>query len=108
MLPKKFRLKKGKDFKNVWKKGKGFFLKELGIKRVKNNLNNSRFGFIVSSKVVREAYLRNKVKRRLREIIRKSLEKIPKGYDFLIIAREGIGKLNYWEMEERIKTLLRI
>ena len=71
MLPKKNRLKNKKDFERVFKQGKGFKEDFLFFKITKNNLKENRFGFIVSLKVSKKAVLRNKVKRRLREIIKK-------------------------------------
>ena len=55
MLPKKYRLTNKKDFEKVFKIGQGRHAKILGIKFVKNNLENSRFGFIVSKKVFSKA-----------------------------------------------------
>lgn len=106
MLTKQFRLTKNREFKNVWQRGRGCFLQELGIKAVKNKLGFSRFGFIVSTKISKKAVVRNKIKRRLREIIRKRIKKIENGFDFVFITRPGIEKLTYQELEKRIEEIL--
>jgi len=106
MLPRQHRLTKNKDFEKIWQKGKSFFIQEIGIKFLANNLDYSRFGLVVSNKVIKRAVSRNKLKRRLREIIRKKLPFIKKGIDCIILARQGIGGLSFKELEERIEFVL--
>ena len=73
MLKINNRLKKQKDFENVFKTGKGFKQSSLYLKVQKNDLKSTRFGFIVSKKFSKKAVERNKIKRILREIIKKEL-----------------------------------
>lgn len=105
MLAKINRLKKRKDFELIFKKGKKFKEDFLVLKIIKNNLNQSRFGFIVGGKISKKATLRNKIKRRLRELVRKKLEKIKKGFDAILIAKEGLENKDFWELEEIINKL---
>ena len=58
MLSIKNRLKKKKDFAQVFKKGKNFKDDALSLKFAKNNLAASRFAFIVSLKVSKKAFWR--------------------------------------------------
>ncbi|NQU78108.1 ribonuclease P protein component, partial [Candidatus Falkowbacteria bacterium] len=46
MLPQKLRLTKEKDFELVFKKGRSFFVKELGVKAMSNNLDHPRAGIV--------------------------------------------------------------
>lgn len=105
MLAKINRLKKRKDFELIFKKGKKFKEDFLVLKIIKNNLNQSRFGFIVGGKISKKASLRNKIKRRLRELVRKKLKKIKKGFDAILIAKEGLENKDFWELEEIINKL---
>lgn len=107
MLPKVNRLKKKKDFEKVLKKGQGFKENFLVLKITKNNLKLSRFGFIVSTRFSKKAVVRNKIKRRLREIIRAKLAKIKKGRDGVIIIMPGFQIDNFWELEAIISNLLK-
>jgi len=107
MLPSVNQLKKKKDFGKVFKEGKGYKENFLYLKIVKNNLKISRFGFITSKKFSLKATLRNKIKRRLREIIRINLEDIKKGIDGVIIVMPGLEINDFWELEEITKTLLK-
>lgn len=105
MLPKRNRLKKNKDFENVFKKGQGFKEDFLYLKIKKNNLESSRFGFVVSKKFSQKATARNKIKRRLRELVKVKLPKIKKGIDGVIIIMPGFKINDFWELEEIINKL---
>ncbi len=107
MLIKKHRLTKYKDFEKIWVNGRNFFIKEIGVKFSSNNLDCTRFGIVVPNKVIKKAVLRNKVKRKIREIIRKQIPFIKKGFDCIILARQGIGELSFDELKEKIDFILR-
>lgn len=105
MLPKENRLKKKKDIERVFKKGMSFKEDFLILKMVKNNLKKSRFAFIVSQKVSKKATLRNKIKRRLRELVRLKLKKIKGGLDFIFLTTPGIKEKDFWELDKTINKL---
>lgn len=105
MLAKINRLKKRKDFKLVFKKGKGFKEDFLVLKRIKNNLKRTRFGFIVGRKISKKATTRNKIKRRLRGLVRIRLGKVKTGFDVVLIAQPGLENKDFWEIEEIISKL---
>jgi ribonuclease P protein component len=105
VLAKKYRLKKRKDFARVYKFGKGIKGNFLFIKKAENNLNVSRFGIVVSKNLAKKATLRNKIKRRIREIIRANLPQLKEGFDVVIIALSGIEKRSFLEIKEEIEKL---
>ncbi len=100
MLPLKNRLKKQKDFKLVFRQGKGYREKEIFIKILKKRDSSLRFGFVVSKKISNKAVRRNKLKRRLREVVRSMLPHIKQGYDIVIVALPGAEEYNFWELQE--------
>lgn len=109
MLPRENRLKKKKDFERVFRKGKGVkgnFL-VLKILEKKENKEEPRFGFIVSQKVSKKATLRNKIKRRLREAVRKNLKFLKKGIDGIFIALPGIKDKDFQKIKEEVEFLLK-
>lgn len=106
MLPRTNRLRKRKDFEEVFKEGKGFQEKFLFLKLRKNKKEESRIGFVVPKKYFKKAVLRNKLKRRLREQVRKKLPQVKKGYDIVIVGREGLEKMDFWETDEMLEKLL--
>lgn len=106
MLPKENRLRKKKDFERVFRQGKGFKERFLALKIIENKRVESRIGFVVSKKYSKKAVLRNKFKRQLREQIRKRLKGIKGGYDVVILARGGLEKKGFQEMDEVVEKLL--
>lgn len=106
MLPRLNRLKKRKDFEKIVAVKRFFEEEILFLKKIKNNLNYSRIGFIVSQKISKKAVIRNKIKRRLREIIRLNLPIIKEGYDFIFFTKKGIENKKFSELKEIIKKLL--
>jgi len=106
MLPRENRLKKEEDFKKVFKKGRGFTNNLFVLKIVKNNLDISRFAFVISKKISKKATVRNRIKRRLDNVIRVDLPKIKKGWDGIIIVLPGAEIKDFKEIEEDINQLL--
>ncbi len=107
MLKKEFRLRKQKDFENVFNKGVYFSEKLLILKAVENSLSFSRFGFVVSKKISKKAVERNRIKRLMSEIIRLSQEKIKPGFDIVFISKVGIVGKNFEEIKETMEKLLK-
>ncbi len=107
MLPKINRLTKKKDLEKVLRVGKEAKEGFLILRTVKNNLDNSRFGFIVSKKVSKKASLRNKVKRRLRDLVRGKLKKIKRGKDNLLIASAGLETKSFRDIKESVDKLFK-
>lgn len=106
MLRQENRLRRKRDVDNIFKKGKTIAGKLIFLKIIKNNLNNSRFGFVISTKISKKAVIRNKIKRQLREIIRKNLPNIKPGLDVLIIAKPEIIDKKYQDIKEEVERLL--
>lgn len=99
MLLKKYRLTKKKDFDEVFKKGRSFYNEYLGIKFLKNSLTNPRFGIIINLKVSKLSVERNKIRRRLREIIKKRITEI-KNYDIILLVMPKLKNKKMTEMEK--------
>ncbi|MBZ1345130.1 MAG: ribonuclease P protein component [Candidatus Nealsonbacteria bacterium] len=107
MLSKENRIKKKKDFERIFKEGQGFKEDFLFLKIAQNNLNISRFGFIVSKNFSKKAVFRNKMKRKLRELVRIKLDKIKKGIDGILIAQPGLAKKDFQETQEITNKIFR-
>ena len=102
MLPKINRLTKKKDFEVVFKKGRSIKNGFLVCKILESQLPESRFGFVVSKKVSNKATVRNKVKRRLRDVVHARLKNTKAGIDVIIIALPGIEKKEYLQIQEMV------
>jgi ribonuclease P protein component len=107
MLSKVNRLKKKRDLERVFLGGKRFKEGFLVLKIAKNTLPKTRFGFIVSQKVSKKATLRNKIKRRLREVVSKKEKNFKKGLDILLTARPGLETKDFWEIDESLNRLFK-
>jgi len=106
MLPKKNLLKKKKDFDNIFKKGRTKAGRLVFLRFLKNNTKEVRISFIVSSKISKKAIIRNKIKRRMREIFKQNIDNIEKGIDMAIIARPEIINKNYQEIKNDIENII--
>ena len=84
-LNKKNRLKKKRDFEEVFKKGKAVKGSFLFIKYRKNALGIPRLGFVVSAKVARKAVERNKIRRILSESARAIISRLD-SYDVIVFV----------------------
>ena len=107
MLPKQNRLTNKNDFDLVFRGGKNIKGSFLVVKILKNNLKESRFGFIVSKKVSNKATVRNKIKRRLKDIAARELKDIKNSQDIVFIALSGIEKKKFSEIKEVVAKILK-
>lgn len=72
----------------------------------KNNTAN-RYGISIPKKTG-VAVQRNKIKRRIKNIIDNNKNIVQKNYDYVIIVKKGIVDLTYSEMEKELLDLIRI
>jgi len=107
MLKKEFRIRKQKDFENVF--GKGFYSSDrfLTLKATENKMPFSRFGFVVSKKISKKAVERNRAKRLMSESVRLTDEKIKPGFDVVFISKSGIVNKDLEEVKGAVEKLLK-
>lgn len=109
MLPSANRLVNTKDFQTILKKGRSGWGNYLTIKynTIKSD-EDSKFGFIVSTKVSKLATKRNQIKRLLRENIRTDfLRKIKKPIWAVVIAKREIIDKNYQDIKKDLAYILK-
>ena len=102
MLKKINRITKTKEIDGVFKNGRSSFDNILGVKILPAESKISRFVVVVSTKVSKKATLRNKIKRRLQEIIRLNLLKLKPNFDFFILALPASKDSGYHELEKSL------
>lgn len=103
-MNKEIRLKKNRDFKIVYKRGKNFWNKEFTIFIKPISKNKVRFGISITKKFGK-ANKRNLIKRRIKEIIRLNICDLGLGYDMVILPKKNTLEIDYIELE---KSLLRL
>jgi len=100
-------LKKNNQFQRVYSQGATKVNSYLVIYWLENNRQINRYGFSVSKKVGK-AVVRNKIKRQLKEIIRRWLDPcLKQGFDIVIIARPYLRDLDFARMKKKLTELFR-
>jgi len=105
MLQGQYRLKKNRDFKKVFSHGKAIPSKFIVVYFRRNESERLRIGFSVSKKLG-GAVVRNRIKRVLREVVRKHVTEIVPGLDLVFIARNSIRGKKSTEVEVFLMKLL--
>ena len=91
-------LKKNYEFRRLYDKGSSAATAYLVVYCRKNGGTQNRVGFTVSTKLG-GAVIRNRVRRRLREIYRLSLDRLCPGLDMVIVARSRCVGAEYAKLE---------
>ncbi|MEO6197917.1 MAG: ribonuclease P protein component [Dehalococcoidia bacterium] len=102
-LPKESRLRHRKDFDSVFARSRAWSDPLLVLRTLPNDLDHNRYGF-VTSKRIGGAVVRNKARRRLREIVRKMDAK--QGYDVVLSAKTTTPSATFDELREAVLRLL--
>lgn len=85
-------LKRNNDFRRLYSRGKSFAGGYTVIYMSKNRLGVNRLGLTVS-KSVGKAVTRNRLKRLMRESMRLMWDRLPSGYDIVVVSRNrAVGK----------------
>ena len=71
----------------------------------RKNEKSNRYGITIPKKLG-IAVLRNKTKRRVKNIIDQNKNTIQNSYDYVIIVKKGVLELTYFEMEKELLKLM--
>lgn len=108
MLPPRSRLRRSADIGRVRRHGRRW-PHPLIVLFVDNQPDDepaeSRFAFAIG-RHIGNAVRRNRVKRRLREILRLVIDQIEPGYDCLFVARSEASTADYGTLEQAVLQLL--
>ncbi len=96
-------LKTRAEFTSVYERGRRWQGRYLALRVLKNQLDVPRFGYSIG-KEVGKAVVRNRVRRRLKAIVRDV--GTTAGWDVVLMARRGAGEAAYVELRESVKGLL--
>ena len=91
-------IKENREFRRMYAKGKSGVSPYLVVYCRKNRRERNRLGVTVGTKLG-HAVVRNRVRRRLREIFRLNQDKLLQGYDIIIVARMRSVHAEYRELE---------
>ncbi|MDV2989372.1 MAG: ribonuclease P protein component [Dehalogenimonas sp.] len=97
-----YSLKDSREFRRIMNGGRGWSDARLVIKIIPGHSEHNRIGIVVSKKVG-AAVVRNRVRRRIKEIFRQ--KPLEKGYDIVVIARQAARDASYHQLVESAQKL---
>ena len=99
-------LKLNHMFRRLYHKGKSAANRYLVLSCRRNGSSENRIGLTVSGKLG-HAVVRNKIRRRLREIYRLHESRFLPGYDIVVVARSRAVTASYQQLEQAYLSLAR-
>ncbi|MEK7579676.1 MAG: ribonuclease P protein component [Patescibacteria group bacterium] len=87
-LSRKFRLSDEREIRKIFRYGRSINSEFFQIKFNFSENNQSKFAVIARAKNFKNAASRNKIKRRISEIIRINISRVKPGFVILVIAKE--------------------
>ena len=104
-FPKQFRLRNSVEFKKVYERGAKKISRSFVVFTLANGLEYSRFGLTTPRKLG-PAHERNRIKRRVREILRTARMVIPGGLDVVVNPKRTAHDRDFSELRDELVTLL--
>ena len=105
MLRKRYRLRSSAQIKDLREHGRSWHNHWFVLVKRANDLTESRFAFSVSRRVGK-AVVRNRIKRVMRECIRRRWDFVASGWDVLLIARLPARNVSFEQAERAIADIL--
>ena len=99
-------IKKNSEYKAVYNCNSSFSDYNIVIFIKKNKDVKNRYGF-TSAKKIKNAVDRNRIRRRLKEIVRLNEDKIKTGYDIVLMARINAVDADYKSLERSFFKVLK-
>jgi ribonuclease P protein component len=99
-------LRRRADFEAIGRQGTARSTPLLVLRWMRTDRSETRIG-MSTPRTLGGAVQRNRVRRRLRELIRERLGRIGPGWDLLLIARPAAANASYAELGAAIDALLR-
>ena len=106
MLKKDNRINSPVIFKEILKHGQKREHQYFKIVFLKNNLKQSRFAVIASSKNYPLAVKRNLIKRRMRNILKELINDLPLSFDVLVFIKKDCLTLKFSELKDKTREFL--
>ncbi len=103
LMRKEHRLRQRSDFRRVFRCGKSVANRQFVLYSYARKDNGPvRIGISVSKKVG-NAVVRNRIRRRVKEVVRQWTEQLPEQNDFIIIARRPAAEMDYKQIQSSLR-----
>ena len=99
-------LKENYEFRRLYQRGASAAGGSMVLYCRKNRLDHNRLGLTASVKLG-HAVVRNRARRRLREVYRLNSPKLRKGYDLILVARGRTTTVSWKELNDTFMKLCR-
>lgn len=99
-------LKENYEFRRLYQRGKSAAGGTMVVYCRKNKLGRNRLGLTASTKLG-HAVVRNRCRRRLREVYRLNTPQLKQGYDIILVARGRTAKAPWKELNSTFLKLCR-
>lgn len=105
MLKKVNRLRKHYQYNYVYRQSVRYSGKAMTIYVSPSKTKNIKIGFAVTKKVG-HAVVRNLIRRRLREVVFKSIPSLKQNYNLILSAKDGIENYTFAELDAEFQKLV--
>ena len=99
-------LKENYEFRRTYQKGVSAVSPVMVLYCRKNRLGRNRLGLVSSTKLG-HAVVRNRCRRRLREVYRLEKPQLKTGYDIILVARSRTATAPWSELQQQFRRLCR-
>ena len=99
-------VKQNSDFRRIYRRGRSAVSGGVVVYCLKNRQGMSRLGVTVSTKLG-HAVVRNRARRRLREVYRLNSPQLRKGWDIILVARSRTVTASWKELNDTFLRLCR-
>lgn len=107
-MKKEYRVKKNKDFQEIFKKGTSFANRQFVVYSLKRpGQSHFRIGLSVSKKLG-NAVKRNEIKRYIRQAFLELEMGLRNEYDYIIIARKPAAEMDFAEIKSSLIHVLKL
>jgi len=107
-MKKELRIKKNKEFQQVFQNGKSFANRQFVVYVLKKQEQETfRIGLSVSKKLG-NAVTRNQIKRYIRQVFLELKDEVRSGNDYVIIARKPAADMGMQEIKKSLEHVLKV
>jgi ribonuclease P protein component len=107
MLNKKYRFHSRGGVRYVYQKGKTVLTPKMSLVFAPNSRGFTRMAVVVSKKVMKTAVARNRIRRRVYEVLRKNFDLIPKETDYIfVVFSKDVIDMPFNELEKLLGELV--